>query len=67
MTPNNILPFNFVKKTHRHLGTILIYKLTLYFMKKTNLKESLHILEDGASGCASGHIGQVIVMILLKK
>ena len=34
--------------------------------EKENLKETLHILEDGASGCASGHIEQVIVIIFFK-
>ena len=33
---------------------------------KNNLKKSLHILEDGASGCASGDIEQIIVKLLLK-
>ena len=38
----------------------------MYYEKEKTLKESLHILEDGASGCASGHIEQVIVIYFLK-
>ena len=36
------------------------------YVDKNNLNTSLHILEDGASGCASRDIAQVIVKILIK-
>ena len=36
------------------------------YVDKHNLKKSLHLLEDSASGCARGDIEQVIVKMLFK-
>ena len=36
------------------------------YVDKNNLKNILHILENGASGCVSGDIEQVNVKILFK-
>ena len=65
MIQNNVLTLNFVKKDHKRFKNILIYKVKQLMLAK-NLKTGSHVLEDGASGCASGDIKQVIVKFLFR-
>ena len=48
------------EKFHKHWNNILIYKAKQFMMTK-QFKESLHILEDGASGRQVDDIKQAIV------
>ena len=66
MTQNYILTLNFVmEKIINILKTHWSTKPNNYIYK-TNFKNNLHILEDGASVVQVGGIEQVIVKILFK-
>ena len=58
MIQNNILTFNFFEWFF--FQPIDPQSQEIY-VEETLLKKTLHILEYSASGCASGHIEQVIV------
>lgn len=59
---NNILDSSFVKKNYKNFANILIYKAKQFMSTKNNLKKTLYILKDGASGA----IEQVVVKRLFK-
>ena len=62
-----MLSLNFVrKKYHTYYLNILIYKVKQFVLAKTISQKSIHVSQDGPSGCASGGIEQVTVKMFLK-
>jgi hypothetical protein len=53
-------------KIHKHLENIWIYKAKQFIFTKNNFKQRICILEDGASGGASGVIEEIIVKNLFQ-
>ena len=56
----------FGEKNHRNFYNIFTYKAKKLMMTKKKLQESLHILEDGASGVQVGDSEEVTVQNLFK-